>query len=75
MTETIPFTRSQTRLLNELKQKHEQIWLRDLHGVLEVIYDELGLKDKIADGKHKLELQPGLTSVQITGPDKEPETA
>jgi len=68
MTESVLFTRTQARLLNELKQKHEQGWFRELNGALEIIYEELGmgLTEKAADGKHRFEIQPGFIGVNVT---------
>jgi len=74
MTESVSFTKTQTRLLNELKQKHEQLWFRELNITLEVIYQELGLglTEKVADGKHHFELQPGFTGVNVTNTELTP---
>ena len=79
MTELIPFTKTQTRLLNELKRKYEQGWLQELNTSLVIIYEELGLSEKAVDSKYRLELQPGFTGVNVTNtepalkiPTKEP---
>lgn len=73
MTESTPFTKTQTRLLNELKQKHEQVWFRDLNDVLAIIYEELGLTAKAADGKYRFELQPNFAGVNVTNTEPKPE--
>ena len=69
MTEAVSFTKTQTRLLNELKHKHEQAWLQELNTTLPVIYEELGLAEKAADGKHRFELQPEFAGVNVTNPE------
>jgi hypothetical protein len=74
MTESVLFTKTQTRLLNELKQKHEQGWFRELNSALEIIYEELGmgLTEKAADGKYRFEIQPGFTGVNVTNTEPTP---
>jgi hypothetical protein len=71
--ESVPFTRTQSRLLNELKRSHEQAWFRELSDALAVIYDELGLAEKAKDGKHRFTLQPGFTGVDVMNTEPTPE--
>lgn len=66
MTEAVSFTKTQVRLLHELKHKHEQTWLQDLNATLLIIYEELELTEKAADGKHRFELQPEFAGVNVT---------
>jgi len=73
MKEFIPFTKTQSRLLNELKRSHEQVWLRELSEALVVIYEELGLAEKANDGKHKFALQPGFVGVDVMNTEPTPE--
>ncbi len=65
MAEKINFTKTQTRLLNELKTKFQQAWTGELNGALAVIYDELGLTEKLKDGKHRFTLLTDFTGVNI----------
>ena len=69
MTESVLFTKTQTRLLNELKRQHEQVWFQELNATLVMIYEELGLQEKAIDGKHRFELQPGFAGVNVTNTD------
>jgi len=73
MKETIAFTKTQTRLLNELRQKHEQLWRADLEVTLAMIYEEHGISDKANDGKHRFTLQPGFAGVDVTNTEPTPE--
>jgi hypothetical protein len=73
MKESIAFTKSQVRLLNELRQKHEQLWRADLEITLAMIYEEHGLTEKSKDGKHRFELQPGFAGVNVSNIEPKPE--
>ena len=73
MVQEVNFTKSQSRLLNELKAKYEQAWQRDLNAALADIYDEQGLTEKVKDGKHRFILQPNFTGVTVS--DAEPAPA
>jgi len=73
MKESVPFTKTQARLLNELKRQYEQAWFQQLNGTLEVIYEELGLAEKAKDGKHRFTLQPNFAGVDVQNMESTPE--
>jgi len=73
MKESIAFTKTQSRLLNELKRQYEQAWFQQLNATLDVIYEELGLTEKAKDGKHRLTLQPGFVGVDVQNTEPKPE--
>jgi hypothetical protein len=73
MRESVLFTKTQTRLLNELKRQYEQAWFQQLNSTLDVIYEELGLTEKAKGGKHRLTLQPGFAGVDVQNTEPTPE--
>ena len=73
MKETIVFTRTQQRLLRELKARHDDMWRMDLNATLEVIYDEQGVLGMAKDGKHRFSLQPDFAGVDISSTEPTPE--
>jgi len=73
MKESVPFTKTQARLLNELKRQYEQAWFQQLNSTLEVIYEELGLTEKAKDGKYRFTLQPNFAGVDVQNTEPTPE--
>ena len=65
MTESVLFTKTQARLLSELKRQHEQAWFQELNATLAVIYEEQGLAEKAKGGKHRFQLQPNFAGVDV----------
>ena len=72
MKETITFTRSQQRLLRELKARHDDLWRMDLNATLEIIYDEQGVLGLAKDGKHRFSLLQDLSGVDIASTEPTP---
>jgi hypothetical protein len=73
MNESVAFTKTQARLLNELKRQHEHAWFQELNATLATIYEELGLTEKAADKNYRFELQPGFTGVNVSNREPTPE--
>lgn len=73
MKESIAFTKSQSRLLNELKRQYEQAWFQQLNATLDVIYEELGLAEKAKDGKYRFTLQANFAGVDVQNTEPTPE--
>ena len=73
MKESFPFRKTQTRLLLEMKAKHEQAWSQDLQALLMQIYDELGIGEMFVDGKHRFTLHPGFAGVDVASTEPMPE--
>lgn len=72
MKESVAFTKTQTRLLNELKAKHEELWRADLNVTLDMIYEEHGLSEKAKDRKLRFMLQPNFAGVDIVSTEPAP---